>query len=180
MSQECRIFFINFFPPQDLKVTLSTHQNLYPLWFKQEFRLLCDKIEELTTGIDKWGLMVMDHQLEFWHNLSTFQRLQSSSFKQCILLVDGTLFFFNKSPLDLAGLVVCDEKQQITYLLTGWPGCSNDTRLWENGETKLQSTILFNDNKYLISDLIERCSTCTSAICGCAMKIAFVGSRTDC
>ncbi|OAV85027.1 hypothetical protein PTTG_30857, partial [Puccinia triticina 1-1 BBBD Race 1] len=52
----------------------------------------------------------------------------------------------------LATLVVCDAEKRIIYYLTGWPGCSHDTRLWENCELNLQKTQFFSPGQYLIGD----------------------------
>jgi hypothetical protein len=73
-----------------------------------------------------------------------------TGFKNCVGFIDGTLlpleakpsidpqdYYSRKGLYGLATLVVCDENKRIIYYLTGWPGCSHDTWLWENCDLHL-------------------------------------------
>jgi hypothetical protein len=83
----------------------------------------------------------------------------------CVGFIDGTLLPLNEKPsidsqdyysrkgsYGLATLVVCDKHKRIIYYLTGWPGCSHDTRLWENCDLNLHKERFFLTGEYLIGD----------------------------
>ncbi|KNZ50573.1 hypothetical protein VP01_4341g1, partial [Puccinia sorghi] len=84
-------------------------------------------------------------------------------FKNCIGFINGILspleekpsinpqdYYLRKSSYRIAMLVVCDNKKRILYYLTGWPGFSHDTQLWDNCELHQNKAQLFSPGQYLI------------------------------
>lgn len=89
----------------------------------------------------------------------------SSGFPNCIGFVDGTLvvfenrpaihsedFFNRKGRYGLATMIVCDDHRRIRYMLTGWPGCSHDTRVFNNSSLGTNPQDLFADGEYVLAD----------------------------
>ncbi|KAH9470142.1 hypothetical protein Pst134EA_007408 [Puccinia striiformis f. sp. tritici] len=58
-------------------------------------------------------------------------------------------YYSRKDFYGLNTLIVCDDKKQIIYYLTG---CCHNTRLWDNSQLKLKESDLFTPGKYLIAD----------------------------
>jgi hypothetical protein len=88
-----------------------------------------------------------------------------TGFKNCVGFIDGTLlpleekpsidpqdYYSQKGSYGLATLVVCNDNKRIIYYLTGWPGCSHDTRLWDNCNLHLKESTCFSPGQYLIAD----------------------------
>ncbi|KNZ64498.1 hypothetical protein VP01_10223g1, partial [Puccinia sorghi] len=49
-------------------------------------------------------------------------------------------------------LIVGDTDKRILYYLTEWPGCSHDSRLWDNCNLNLEINQFFSPGQYLIAD----------------------------
>ncbi|KAG2798639.1 hypothetical protein PC129_g20324 [Phytophthora cactorum] len=121
---------------------------------------------------DRWiiALVALVDQVVTWPDADECAEISAriedvSGFRQCIGLVDGTLFPFTEKPERdgadyssqkacywLAGLVVCDDHESIRYLYTGWAGCAHDARLMANCELQLCQVEMFHGDQYLLVD----------------------------
>jgi hypothetical protein len=86
--------------------------------------------------------------------------------KNCVGFIDGTLlpleekpsidphedYYSQKGSYGLAKLVVCNDNKRIIYYLTGWPGYSHNTWLWDNCNLHLKESTCFSPGQYLIAD----------------------------
>ncbi|POW18213.1 hypothetical protein PSHT_06054 [Puccinia striiformis] len=116
------------------------------------------------------AILSLERKYVTWPDVRERQGIASrisstTGFRKCVGFIDGNLFPLHEKPsIDpqdyysrkgyycLGALVVCDEFRQITYYMTGWPGCCHDTRLWENCELKLNEVELFTPGQYLVAD----------------------------
>ncbi|EFP88297.2 uncharacterized protein PGTG_14381 [Puccinia graminis f. sp. tritici CRL 75-36-700-3] len=86
-------------------------------------------------------------------------------FKGCVGLIDGSLvvlstcpekdgqdYYSRKGFYCIATLLVCDQHKNITYVFTGWPGCSHDMRLMTNCALSKSPNQYFSDGEYLLAD----------------------------
>ncbi|KNZ51668.1 uncharacterized protein VP01_386g12 [Puccinia sorghi] len=66
--------------------------------------------------------------------------------------IDPQDYYLQKISYGVATLVVCDNKKWILNYLTGWPGCSHDTRVWDKCELHQKEAQIFSPGQYLIGD----------------------------
>ncbi|KNE97284.1 hypothetical protein PSTG_09395 [Puccinia striiformis f. sp. tritici PST-78] len=115
------------------------------------------------------AILRFQNQLVTWPSRGARQTLQKyhadSGFEGCVGLIDGTLIPLHKCPQKdgsdyysrkgfyvIAALVVCDHKKNITYVYTGWPGCSHDQALTRNSILTTNPEGFFSDSEYLLAD----------------------------
>ncbi|PLW38105.1 hypothetical protein PCASD_11776 [Puccinia coronata f. sp. avenae] len=115
--------------------------------------LYCSRVVE--------AILSLESTYVYWPDTDTRKKIASdisntTGFNGCVGFIDGTLLPLNKKPsidsqdyysckgsYGLATLVVCDKHKRIIYYLTGWPGCSHDTQLWENCDLNLHKEQFF-------------------------------------
>ncbi|KAI7940933.1 hypothetical protein MJO28_013218 [Puccinia striiformis f. sp. tritici] len=126
--------------------------------------------EQLMVALKQFGYFDNACQmLVTWPSRGARQTLQKyhadSGFEGCVGLIDGTLIPLHKCPQKdgsdyysrkgfhvIAALVVCDHKKNITYVYTGWPGCSHDQALTRNSILTTNPEGFFSDSEYLLAD----------------------------
>ncbi|PLW34807.1 hypothetical protein PCASD_12665 [Puccinia coronata f. sp. avenae] len=124
--------------------------------------LYCSRVVE--------AILSLESTYVYWPDPDARKKIASdisntTGFNGCVGFIDGTLLPLNEKPsidsqdyysckgsYGLATLVVCDEHKRIIYYLTGWPGCSHNTRLWENCDLNLHKERFFSTGEYLIGD----------------------------
>jgi DDE superfamily endonuclease len=87
-------------------------------------------------------------------------------FKDCVGLMDGTLFPLRFKPerkdapdysgrkfaYSLSTLIVCDDQKLIRYYLAGWPGTAHDNRIFKNSALYLKPANFFSALQYILVD----------------------------
>ena len=92
-------------------------------------------------------------------------RLSLKGFRHCIGIIDGTLirlifrpeayhecYFSRKSMYALNVMIICDDKNRITYYNAGWPGSTHDNRVFRNSKVFYNRGDFFSQNEYLLGD----------------------------
>ena len=77
----------------------------------------------------------------------------------CVGFVDGTLFSLHQVPVTsgpdyysrkgrygLSGMIVCDDRKKTTFMMTGFPGCAHDQRVYDNSPLNLDSSRFFENS----------------------------------
>lgn len=88
-----------------------------------------------------------------------------SGFSDCLGYVDGTIIGFDKRPTLYAedyltrkggyGIntqLVCDDRQSIRYVSTGWPGCTHDCKMYNNSSLYTSPERYFSPSEYILAD----------------------------
>jgi hypothetical protein len=122
------------------------------------FRRIISSIHSLRNQIISWPNNAQRHEIS-----KSFE--EKSGFRNCIGLIDGTLFPLYCKPLKdgeayytrkgnyaINGMVVCNHRKQITYLNIGWPGSTHDARVFKNSMLFLKQKQYFNSFQYLLAD----------------------------
>ena len=102
----------------------------------------------------------MESDVVFWTDLDERKEISRQienrgKLLSCTGFVDGTLFpleykpeldgadyFSRKGSYAISGLVVCDYHKHIRHVYTGWPGCGNDNRIYENSRLYISPNYL--------------------------------------
>jgi hypothetical protein len=93
------------------------------------------------------------------------EKFKEVGFEGCVGLIDGTQVIMSTCPekygpdyynrkgfYSVVTLLVCNNKKNITYLCTGWPGCSHDMRVMSNFSLTTSPTNYFSNGEYLLAD----------------------------
>ena len=80
---------------------------------------------------------------------------QAFDIEGCVGFVDGTLFLLHQVPVTsgpdyysrkgrcgLSGMLVCDDRKKITFMMTGFPGCTHNQLVYDNSPLNLVSSRL--------------------------------------
>jgi hypothetical protein len=92
-------------------------------------------------------------------------RLSLKGFRHCIGIIDGTLielvfrpqsyhecYFSRKCMYAMNVMIICDDKNRITYFNAGWPGSTHDNRVFRNSKVYYKRGKYFAQNEYLLGN----------------------------
>ncbi|KAI7954796.1 hypothetical protein MJO28_005196, partial [Puccinia striiformis f. sp. tritici] len=133
-----------------------------------QFRI-ADGSVELYTNRCLMVILRLQSKLVTWPNARArsdiSQDFKEVGFDGCVGLIDGSLvglstcpekdgpdYYSRKGSYGIVTLLVCDKDKNITYLYTGWPGCSHDQRLMANCALTTSPTDYFSEGQYLLAD----------------------------
>jgi hypothetical protein len=66
--------------------------------------------------------------------------------------IDGETFYNRKSQYAINLQLICDDKKQIRYFISGWPGSCYDCDVFSNGKMFKNPESYFNEGEFLIAD----------------------------
>jgi hypothetical protein len=124
---------------------------------------------ELYTDRCMMAILTLRPQLLEWPTAEAREEIQRGfgdvGFKDCVGLVDGTLavlstcpqldgpdYYNRKGHYGIVTLLICDQAKNITFVSTGWHGCSHDQRLMTNCCLTSSSKDYFSEGQYLLAD----------------------------
>ncbi|OAV87838.1 hypothetical protein PTTG_03314 [Puccinia triticina 1-1 BBBD Race 1] len=133
------------------------------------FFRLAEGTVELYTDRCIMAILRLQNQLLNWPNEEKRKSLKDQycdlGFDGCIGLIDGTLVVLHECPQKdgydyysrkgfyaIATLIACDQEKNITYVYTGWPGCSHDQRMTSNSGLTKTPNNFFSDGEYILAD----------------------------
>ncbi|KNE90011.1 hypothetical protein PSTG_16529 [Puccinia striiformis f. sp. tritici PST-78] len=133
-----------------------------------QFRI-SDGSVELYTNRCLMAILRLQSPLVAWpsatHRSDILEGFKEVGFDGCIGLIDGSLvvlstcpekdgpdYYSRKGSYGIVTLLVCDQDKNITYVYTGWPGCSHDQRLMANCALTTSPTDYFSEGQYLLAD----------------------------